>query len=158
MQKRNALYKAAVDTRVLGTAFGGAIGAIPGLIDLFNKNKKDQRSKSVGKLLLGIGAGATIGNVGGSIYQHRPLTNSNFYDIYLSNVNKGKPYKSIFLAAGIGAIPGLMDLNNLHKIRDEKERQKAKTQIYKKLTKGVSIGGSLASFNSVYNRTFNLLH
>lgn len=156
--KLNALIKVAISARVLGTAFGGAIGALPGLLELnkFKGAPTSEKSRIVGKILLGAGIGGTVGNIGGHFFgkgKSKQIPTNSFEEFF-----KDTPVlKRIVPGAIIGGIPGAIELTAINQTNTGDENKKIFNKGVKKMLLGGSIGGAITSQNNLFNRISNYI-
>lgn len=154
MSKLNALVKVAVNARILGTAFGGAIGALPGLLELHKLKGAPAKEKSriIGKILIGAGVGGTLGNVGGllltkelSFKGKNPFETFNRKDFLPGNTALGTI---------LGAAPGAIEMTGIFNKGDSPEQKKKHfNNGLKKSILGAGIGASIFTINNLLNRT-----
>jgi hypothetical protein len=144
MNKKNALIKVAGKT-LWGSAFGGAIGLVPGLVT-YDKKKK---GKSLAKILGGAAVGATLGNVFSS-----PNTNN----IHLPPINHGRVTESLMgkimkgsvVGSIIGVIPGITEFW-INRSLEADAKKKANKKAIKMILAGSTLGATLGGFNTGYH-------
>jgi hypothetical protein len=155
MAKIDALVKVAISTRVLGTAFGIGIGALPGLLELpkLKGSTSSEKSRIIGKILLGAGIGGTLGNIGGLMLSkdklapnHRIFEQDNFH----KTTNVG--LKRILPGSIIGATPGIIQLTGISKSNTKEQNQDIFNKGFRKILTGGAIGGTILSQNNLFNR------
>lgn len=153
MAKIDALVKVAINTRVLGTAFGAGLGALPGLLELpkLKGSTSSEKSRIIGKILLGAGIGGTLGNVGGLLLSKDRLSaDHNIFENFHKTDNVG--LKRILPGSIIGATPGIIQLTGINKSNTKEQNQDIFNRGFKKMLAGATIGGTILSQNNLLNR------
>ncbi len=155
MSKLDAMTKVAVSSRFIGTAFGAALGSIPGLLEahkLKNSNS-GERSRIIGKIFLGAGIGGAVGNIGGHFFgsnKVRPeLLNKNVFRESIKRV----PMETSLLGAAIGAVPGAIGLAGLR--HDGPDYKRERNRNLAKMLGGGALGAGIVGGSKWVNQTTN---
>lgn len=138
MTKKDALIKIA-DKTLWGTAFGGAIGALPG-VAMYDKKKKGE---SLAKILGGAGIGATVG---GLVSKYNGDSSFPLNHTSLAN----RVLKGSVMMGAIGALPGVVEYW-VNRKEEEKEKKKANKRAIKMILAGSTLGATLGGFNTGFH-------